>query len=311
MNRRDFINKTTLTAGAIAISGSGLSLFAADNQEVKLTILHTNDVHSRIDPFPSNSGRNAGLAGVARRATLINRIRAQEENVLLLDAGDAFQGTPYFNFFGGELEFKLMTKLGYDASTLGNHDFDNGVSGLERFLPEAKFPMLIANYDFRNNNLNNRFKPYKIFEKGELKIGVFGIGIDFEGLVPEKLHSKTIYLDPINIAKEMVQELQSKKCDLIICLSHLGYKYAENKISDIVLAKEVSGIDLIIGGHTHTFLDHPLTSESKEGYTTLINQVGFAGINLGRIDYSFSKKKSSKKVSSTSSIVINDTFDRA
>ncbi|MFN0050369.1 MAG: bifunctional metallophosphatase/5'-nucleotidase [Cytophagales bacterium] len=309
MNRRDFIYQSALTAGALALSTNSFGAISTGNQDVKLTILHTNDVHSRIEPFPANAAKNAGLGGVARRATLIKQIRAQEPNVLLLDAGDAFQGTPYFNFFGGELEFKLMTKLGYDAATLGNHDFDNGIAGFEKYLPEAKFPFLIANYDFKNNSLHKRFSPYQIFEKQGVKIGVFGIGIDFEGLVPEKLHGKTIYIDPIATAKEMVQELQRKKCDLIICLSHLGYKYAEKKVSDIILANEVSGIDLIIGGHTHTFLDQPLVSTNKEGFSSLINQVGFAGINLGRIDYTFSKKKSATKVAASASILIDGNFD--
>lgn len=310
MNRRDFIYKSALTTGAFALSGSAFDAFGKSNETISLTILHTNDVHSRIDPFPANAGRNAGLAGVARRSTLINQIRQQQKNVLLLDAGDAFQGTPYFNFFGGELEFKLMSKLGYDASTLGNHDFDNGIVGLEKYLPVANFPFLIANYDFKNNSLKDRFTPYQIFEKQGLKIGVFGIGIEFQGLVPDKLHGKTIYNDPIAVSKEMVAELNKKKCDLIICLSHLGYKYADSKVSDVVLAKEVSGIDLIIGGHTHTFLDQPLASTSKEGYSTLINQVGFGGINLGRIDYTFSKNRTSKKVAATTSILIDSNYDR-
>ena len=122
---------------------------------------------------------------MAQRAGLINSIREKEDHVLLLDAGDIFQGTPYFNFYGGELEFKLMSTMKYDAATLGNHDFDNGLIGLKKQLPFAKFPFLIANYDFSKTILKDKFNPYKIFNKGGIKIGVFGIGIELEGLVPK------------------------------------------------------------------------------------------------------------------------------
>ena len=286
MDRRLFLKKATFAAGAAVVPGTFLS-----GGDVYLTILHTNDMHSRIEPIPDDGRRHAGLGGMARRATLINKIRAEGENVLLLDAGDIFQGTPYFNFFGGELEFKLMSEMGYDAATLGNHDFDNGIEGLHNMLPHAGFPFLCANYDFSKNILKDRFQPYKIFQKGPLNIGVFGLGIELQGLVNEDLSSGTKYLDPVAIAKEMVQELGQKKCDLIICLSHLGYKYNERKVSDHTLAEEVNGIDLILGGHTHTFLDKPVLYKNGEGHETIINQVGWAGIKMGRIDYVFSKKK--------------------
>ncbi|TAG55966.1 MAG: bifunctional metallophosphatase/5'-nucleotidase [Cytophagales bacterium] len=294
MNRRDFMQNTILTAGGLLIS-SQIPLLASNKKEIKLTILHTNDTHSRIDPFPNDGRKTSGLGGMSRRATLIKKIRKEEKNVLLFDSGDIFQGTPYFNYFGGELEYKLMSQMGYDASTLGNHDFDNGLNGLRKMLPNANFPMLISNYDFKNNDFKNTFQPYKIFEKEGLKIGVFGIGIEFEGLVPENLHEKTLYIDPVEKSKEMVKELTTKKCDLIICLSHLGYKYEENKISDTLLAQKVSGIDIILGAHTHTFLDKPVVIKNNEGFQTMVAQVGWAGIKLGRIDLTFSKDKSEKR----------------
>jgi 5'-nucleotidase len=283
MRRRSFIRKSL--AGSLGMALTGLSTSAVNNQAIDLTILHTNDMHSRIDPFPQDGGPFAGLGGVTRRASLIKHIREEVDQVLLLDAGDIFQGTPYFNLFGGELEFKLMSQMKYDGSTLGNHDFDNGLDGLEKQLPHANFPFIISNYDFTNTVLNNRFTPYQIFEKGLLKVGVFGLGIELQGLVADKLFAATKYLDPVPVAREMVKQLQVLECDLIVCLSHLGYKYDSDKVSDIKLAQSVSGIDLIIGGHTHTFMQKPELVEGPGGHATLINQVGFGGINLGRIDF--------------------------
>lgn len=295
MERREFLQNAMLTASGLLIAGQ-VPLLAAKtpDDDVYITILHTNDMHSRVDPFPNDGRKYGGMGGMARRATLIKKIRKEQKNVLLLDSGDIFQGTPYFNYFGGELEYKLMSQMGYDASTLGNHDFDNGLKGLSQMLPNANFPMLIANYDFKNNQFKDYFKPYKIFEKEGIKIGVFGLGIEFEGLVPEQLHEKTIYIDPVAKAKEMVLELCKKKCDFIICLSHLGFRYDEIKISDALLAQKVSGIDLILGAHTHTFLDQPMITKNSEGFRTMIAQVGWAGIKLGRVDIAFNRKKAEK-----------------
>lgn len=279
-----------MTGTGIALSGSLLpeSLYAAGPK--KITILHTNDMHSRIEPFPNDGGTFANMGGMARRAALISEIRSQEPNVLLLDAGDIFQGTPYFNFYGGELEFKLMSKMKYDAATLGNHDFDNGMDGLLEQLPNASFNFISSNYDFSDTLLKNKFAPYQVFNKSGIKIGVFGLGIELEGLVARENYGNTKYLDPVAISMEMVQELKNKKCDLIICLSHLGYSYKSAKIDDRKLASQVSGIDLIIGGHTHTFLDHPDEVISTDGHKTLINQVGWAGLKLGKVDFEFGNK---------------------
>ncbi len=292
--RRDFLRQSLLgTAGLTVLGGLANSAEAAVNAKapIKLTILHTNDMHSRIEPFPDNGGQWAGLGGMARRAALIKDIRSKESNVLLLDSGDIFQGTPYFNFFGGELELRLMSEMKYDASTLGNHDFDNGLDGLLRQLPNATFPFLVANYDFSKTPLAGRFAPYKVFEKQGVRIGVFGLGIQLAGLVGDMNFGATHYLDPVAKATETVAQLRgAEKCDLVICLSHLGYKYEGPKIDDRKLAAQVSGIDLILGGHTHTFLDAPEPIASPDGRPTLINQVGWSGINLGRLDYEFSPK---------------------
>ncbi|MEE1885591.1 bifunctional metallophosphatase/5'-nucleotidase [Pedobacter flavus] len=296
MNRRKFIKSGSIASAALAVGLQPLSSFA-DTGVAKLTILHTNDVHSRIEPFPMDGGRYQGLGGFARRAALIKQIRAQESNVLLLDAGDIFQGTPYFNLFGGELEFKLMSEMGYDAATFGNHDFDNGIEGLVKQMPFAQFQFLISNYDLKNTALQNLAKPYKIFKKQGLKIGVFGVGIKLEGLVEKKNYGEIQYLNPIDSANYYATLLkQEEKCDLVICLSHLGYSYNYNQVSDKVLASSTEHIDLIIGGHTHTFLPKPEDVKNKSGAITTINQVGYAGINLGRVDYFFEKNKGKRRL---------------
>ncbi|MCU0436906.1 MAG: metallophosphatase [Raineya sp.] len=308
--RRKFIKQATTGLAAITLTPQELW---AKPEPVKLTILHTNDMHSRVEPFPNDGRKWGGLGGMARRASLIKQIRQQEPNVLLLDAGDIIQGTPYFNFFGGEVELKLMSQMGYDAATLGNHDFDNGLEGLEKMLPFAKFPYLIANYDFsQESKLKSSFQPYKIFEKQGVKIGVFGLGIELRGLVLEKHFGSIKYMDPVGVAKEMVQTLKAQKCNLIVCISHLGYKYEDdpNRISDIHLAQKVEGIDIILGGHTHTFLDKPDEIISKSGHKTIINQVGWAGIRLGRVDFVFEKGKVKTTPQTTSSLVIGEEFDR-
>ena len=300
-NRRHFIKQSGL--GAIGLSLIPQLSFG-NNKDIKLTILHTNDMHSHIHPF--TSGRNKGLGGMAQRAALIKQIRKQEEHVLLLDAGDIFQGTPYFNVYGGELEFKLMSEMKYDAVTLGNHDFDNGLEGLKKQLPHANFPFLIANYDFSDTILKNTFKPYKVFRKGDLKIGVFGIGIELDGLVPKKLYQNTVYQDPISTANHYANLLKQKeRCDLVICLSHLGFKYKGEKISDMTFAGQTRDIDLIIGGHTHTFLKKPVKQLNLDKKEVLINQVGWAGINIGKIDYHFSQNDGLKKVFGRSIFIEN------
>lgn len=304
MKRRNFIKNTAATSALLSLSGLSLSSFSSI-KEKKITILHTNDVHSHIDPFPENHPRNPSMGGVARRANIIEQIRKEEENVLLLDAGDIFQGTPYFNYYGGELEFKLMSMMKYDLATLGNHDFDNGIDGFFAQLPHANFDFVSANYDFKNTELNGIVKPYKTFIKDGIKIGVFGLGIELEGLVDKKLYKETKYYNPIEVATDITKTLkETEKCDLIICLSHLGfdYKNEKDKPSDLKLAAATQDIDLIIGGHTHTFLDKPVIKTNKVGKQVVINQVGAYGINLGRIDFYFSDE--TKYISKEKNIVV-------
>lgn len=289
MERRKFIKQSLASGTLMSLGGMSMAPLAS-NHETKITILHTNDVHSHIDPFGPNDGRNANKGGVARRASLIESIRAENPNTLLLDAGDIFQGTPYFNYYGGELEFKLMSMLKYDAATIGNHDFDNGIDGLLAQIPNAKFDFISANYDFKNTVLDGFVKPYQIFEKAGIRIGVFGLGIELNGLVNKRMYKETKYLNPLEISQDMSRILKDdESCDLIICLSHLGFNYRNNpnKISDIKLAKSSKDIDLIIGGHTHTFLEEPLVETNSIDEPVLINQVGCYGLYLGKVDFIF------------------------
>ena len=310
MNRKEFLK--TVGGGTLALSLAPNLVFASQksildkNSAYKLTVLHTNDQHSRIEPFDSSYSRNPNQGGFARRATLIQQIRSQEKNVLLLDAGDIFQGTPYFNFYGGELEFKLMSMMGYDAATMGNHDFDNGLDGFLKALPNAKFPFITSNYDFSNTILDGKTEKYKIFKKDGIKVGLFGVGIELDGLMGKKQYQETKYLNPVEIAQHYADFLRKEKgCDLVICLSHIGFDYRDDadKISDKKLAAQTDNIDLILGGHTHTFLPEPQSFTNKSGKNVLVNQVGWAGLLLGRIDFYFDKNKSLQNISWNNQVI--------
>ncbi len=310
-NRRKFIQQAALMGGALLTSKSlfASNILPVDNNEEKLVILHTNDVHSRLEPFPMDESKNAGLGGVAARADLIRRIRSVEENVLLLDSGDIFQGTPYFNFYKGEPEIKAMSMMQYDASTLGNHDFDGGMENFATQQKHATFPFINCNYDFTGTPLEGKTIPYKIIQKGKIKVGILGVGVELHGLVPEKLYGNTKYLDPIQKANETAALLHKKGCDMIICLSHLGDKYTDNKVSDEVLAQSCHDIDLIIGGHTHRLFEKPRVYTNMKGNETIVNQVGWAGMYLGRLDYNFSVGKNKKLQHSHKVIVHGKTIE--
>lgn len=297
MKRRIFVQSSVLTGSGLILAPNQILCAqpqsSALNNFERLTILHTNDTHSHIEPLSEKDKKFPNQGGVARRMTLINNIRSEVENVLLFDAGDIFQGTPYFNMFHGKLELELMSKMGYDCATMGNHDFDGGMDGFKNALEFANFPFVCSNYDFSNTILNGLTKPFSIFEKGSLKIGVFGIGVPLNGLVPKHLYGETIYLDAIQKAQEMADFLKNESlCDWVVCLSHLGHFPRQFEICDPILAKETHGIDLIIGGHTHTLLERPEVHKNSKGEKVLINQVGCYGAVLGRIDLYFGEGKS-------------------
>jgi 5'-nucleotidase len=253
-----------------------------------LTILHTNDVHSQIEPFPLNHNEYPNRGGFARRANIFKDLMKINPNTLIFDAGDIFQGTPYFNFFKGDLELNLMKKMGYNAATIGNHEFDAGLNSLKKNILNNNFQFISSNYNFDNTELEGLVSKYKVYRRQGIKIGVFGLGIELKGLVNSSLYRETKYYDPVEIANEMTRKLKEKKCDLIICISHLGHTYQNDKISDLKLGKLTSDIDLIIGGHTHTLLKKPEIIKNSKNEDVIINQVGSNGVYIGKIDFNFS-----------------------
>ena len=282
MKRRDFLASTAACA-----AGMGVGHLAEAASSKHITILHTNDTHSRIDPF--SRGRYKGLGGVARRASLINKVRTQQPHTLLVDAGDIFQGTQYFNAFRGTLELRLMSQMKYDVATIGNHDFDLGADWfVEAAGKFANFPFVSSNLFFAQKGADKIIHPYLTKTVAGKKIGFFGLGIAFKGLVEARLHRGVKHVEPISVARRMVNILRKQeKCDVVVLLSHIGYRGFHGQPGDVDLAKKVPGIDLIIGGHTHTFLHKPTLITSSTGHVTWIFQVGHSGIYLGQIDLHF------------------------
>ena len=252
-------------------------VLAGCTPQEQLTILHTNDTLSQVEPKADGKG------GYARRMGLIKQERKQDCNLLLLDAGDFSQGTPYFNFYHGRVEIDAMNRMGYDAVTLGNHEFDNGLDTLATVLREAKFPVVCANYDFSGTPLAEIVKPYTILHKGGLRIGIFGLGCNPQGLISEKNFVPARYFEPYAIAQVMVNTLRSQNCDVVICLSHLGtYGKAPEDVCDATLARQTRGIDLIIGGHTHKLYEN-LRIPNLDGDSIPVCQMAKSGTYLGKI----------------------------
>lgn len=295
MNRRRFIRNVAAGTVGISLGAVPYELFANEDFTT-ISILHTNDIHCHIEPFTGTNERYANKGGLARIAQLATLERQKNPNTLLLDAGDMFQGTPYFNYFKGELMLKVMSEAGYDASTIGNHEFDNGLQGIKDPLPNAEFPIISSNYDFSDTILSGSFPEYKIFKHDGVKIGIYGVGIELENLVGKKNYGATVYNDPLVVAQRMETFLKNdKKCDLVICLSHLGLRYRDNKVSDMDLAAETSFTDLIIGGHTHSYLEKPLEEKNKLGQPVIVNQAWWGGLVVGKVDFVFEKSKRNKK----------------
>ncbi|WP_346863078.1 metallophosphoesterase [uncultured Draconibacterium sp.] len=299
MNRRRFIRNGLIGAAGVSLSALPFDLLASDDFTI-LTILHTNDMHCHIEPFTGTNERYANKGGLARISELVKKQRAENPNTLLLDAGDMFQGTPFFNYFKGELMLKLMSEVGYDTGTIGNHEFDNGLQGIKDPLPHAKFPLITSNYDFSDTILNGAFESYKIFKRSGIKIGIYAVGIELDGLVGKKQYGNTVYNDPVAAAHKMEDFLKNqKKCDLVICLSHLGLKYRDKQVSDMVLAAETSMTDLIIGGHTHSYLAEPIVEKNKVGKPVIVNQAWWGGLVVGKIDFVFERSKNKQLVTSS------------
>ena len=300
INRRSFL-KASLAGGAVAMSPqSALSLISTPMWsaisaplldvapgERLITILHTNDTHSQIDPLPSNDRQYPDKGGVARRATLVKRVRKENPNTLLIDAGDVFQGTPYFNFYKGEVEYKSMSLIGYDVVTLGNHDFDNGVDALAAAMKFANFEFVSSNYDVRGTPLESRVKPYVVRVIGGVRVGLIGLGVSPDNLITPENFKGVKYLDPVKAASGMVRILREReRCTLVVGMSHLGYYLnpREGEVGDTQVAAQVDGIDFIASGHTHTFMKQPVLTKTPSGGNTIIFQVGRSGIFVGRVD---------------------------
>jgi 5'-nucleotidase len=284
--RRQFLRNSAWLAGGLLLTPEAL---LANDKTSSLMILHTNDFHSRLDSFPDNHPKYPGQGGIAKLKTLIDEVRNQNDYCLLLDSGDVFQGTPYFNRFGGVPEFTWMNMAGYEASTLGNHDFDMGMEHLATLIQNhAKFPFLNCNYNVEATPLKDLIKKRLVVRKGKLKIGITGVGINPDGLIPQHLCKGLVYEDPVSKVQEQADLLRKREgCDVVVVLSHLGHEYPGNQISDVKLAAATQGINVILGAHTHTFLEAPLGLTNKAGETVLVNQAGWAGLRLGRIQLDF------------------------
>src|ERR1044071_7043094 len=284
INRRTFL--TTSAAFGVTLAGLPRDLLRASAADTVITILHTNDTHSQIDPLPANDA-NAGKGGVARRATVVKRVRKENPNTLLVDAGDVLQGTPYFNFYKGEVEYKAMSAIGYDEGTLGNHEFDNGVEALAKALTFANFDIVSANYDVKGTVLEQRVKRYVVKTLAGIRVGLFGLGVSPVALITPDNFKGVTHIDPVVAARDVVKKLrEDERCALVVCMSHLGYN-ADAKSGDSFVVSQVDGIDFIASGHTHTFMKEPVTQTQPCGAKTTIFQVGKSGIYVGRVDFTF------------------------
>lgn len=268
-------------------------LVAQSNKQ--LIILHTNDTHSRIEPMESSSRFDSDTGGVIRRMNYVNKVRQQHQDVLLLDAGDFLQGTPYFNRFGGEVEIETMNLLKYDAVTLGNHEFDKGIDHLAALLKKAHFPVVNCNYDVSKTPLKDLVKPYVVISKGGLKIGILGVGVNPKGLIMKENYKGMKFLPIVASVNKYANVLrEQEKCDIVICLSHIGYSAPYPKLTtDIKLAQESKNVDIIIGGHSHTYLKKPVIHQNVDGKDVVIYQMGKNGSFIGQIVVNFREETDS------------------
>ena len=264
----------------------------------QLVILQTSDTHSRIEPIAAHAAdRYAGMGGTVRRSTLIKEAREVNPGLLLFDCGDISQGTPYYNLFQGEVEVKMMNLMGYDAMTIGNHEFDFGLENMARLFRMANFPVVCANYDVTGTVLEGLVKPYITLDRNGLKIGVFGLSPKMEGLVQADKCEGVVYNDPIEVAQKTVDVRKNQEnCDVIICLSHLGYQLKDAPC-DEELAQKTNHIDAILGGHTHTFMKEPAIYLNKDGKNVPVLHTGKSGIYVGMLKLTLAKNEVSQSSS--------------
>lgn len=274
-----------ISATILFLLGIFLSGFA--QQTKTLTLLQTSDIHSRIEPIDKHvADKYAGMGGFVRRAAMLNRFRQDNPDVLLFDCGDFSQGTPYYNLFKGEVEVEMMNLMKYDAATIGNHEFDFGLENMARLFKMADFPIVCANYGVEGTVLESIVKPFVILERDGLKVGVFGLGAKMEGLVQAEKCEGIVYKDPVLVANEIAARLKDTEgCDVVVCLSHLGLK------EDEILVHQTRNIDVVLGGHSHTFLKEPVIFPNLDGKDVPVSHSGKNGIYVGRVDLNFERLK--------------------
>ncbi len=255
----------------------------------RLTILHTNDTHSCVMPLSVHLAdtMQAGRGGFVRRVAMLKEERAKDPSLLLFDSGDFSQGSPYYTLFKGDVETELMNMMHYDAATIGNHEFDFGLENLARLFKKLNFPIVCANYRFHEYDLDKLVKPYVIIKRNGLKIGVFGLSPRLDGLVDHNNYRTTEYLDPVATAREMVDILKKKHCDLVVCISHLGWE--EKGMGDQEMISHTSGIDLVLGGHSHTYFETLRYVDNADGKPIPVDQNGKSAIYIGKLSLTLEK----------------------
>lgn len=251
-----------------------------------VTLLQTSDMHSRIEPIATNAAdKYAGLGGMARRAAMVEEFRRESPNVLLLDCGDFSQGTPYYNLFRGEVEVKMMNGMGYTAAAIGNHEFDFGMDNMAQLFRLANFPIVCANYGVEGTALEGLVKPYTILERDGVRIGIFGVSPKLEGLVQADKCEGVTYRDPVAAANEVAALLKKKGCDVVVCLSHLGIRNDQEQ-----LIPQTKQIDVLLGGHSHTWMEEPQLVPNADGRNIPVFHTGKSGVFVGRTNLTFEKK---------------------
>jgi len=280
------VNKLLMMKKTIFILALAVALaIPAAAQKKTLTIYHTNDTHSTVLPLSPNLADTlrAGRGGYVRRIEMINEAREADKDLLFFDSGDFSQGSPYYTLYKGDVEVGLMNRMGYDAATIGNHEFDFGLDNMARIFRLANFPIVCANYDFTGTVVEGLVKPYIIIKRKGVKIGVFGLSPRLKGLVDDKNYPGVKFLDPTAKAQEMVDLLKGKKkCDIVICLSHLGWWEGDAEADNNVF-KNVKGLDLILGGHSHTYMEKLEYVKCTDGSLIPDDQNGKHGIFIGKL----------------------------
>ncbi len=267
------------------------TVFAAHAEEKKLFIVQTSDTHSCIEPISPDfiDTAQANKGGLMRRAALFEQLRKEHpDNILLLDCGDFSQGSIYYSLFRGEVEIKLMNEMKYDACTIGNHEFDFGLENMARLFDMARFPVVCCNYDFTGTPLEGMVKPYIIIERAGVRVGILGVSPELDGLVAKNTYGETRYTPPIKAAQPVVDRLRNEEhCDIVVCLSHLGW--GDKEFQDKGFIGGTTGIDVVLGGHTHTYFKHPQYIRNKEGHEVVVNHMGKNGQWVGTLELAIEK----------------------